>query len=289
MAERRIALATCAEFPSLSPDDVHLLQPLERAGMLGEPAVWDDPEVDWASFDGVVIRSTWDYHLHRDAFRSWLDRLEAAGTPVWNPLDVLRWNMDKRYLLELESRGVPIVPTAVLPRGSEPEVERMLRERGWDRVVVKPSISAGGYGAWTVDRSSAPAHRTELADLLAMGDVIVQPFVEAFFSGGETSFVFIDGAYSHAVLKRAAEGAFLVHEEYGGSVDPIEPGADLIGQAERIAAAGPPGLLYGRVDAVDVEGRLLLGELEILEPELFLRFPTGAADRLVAALRDRLP
>jgi hypothetical protein len=148
---RRIALATGARYPKLPPDERLILPALGLLGISAEPAVWDEAGVEWGAFDAVLIRSCWDYHLKAEAFLSWLDRLEQLGVPVLNPPGLLRWNADKRYLLDLAARGVPIVPTHVLPRSAPDAGEALLRtlyQLAATAAIFNPADSPSPHGTW---------------------------------------------------------------------------------------------------------------------------------------------
>src|ERR1700680_135138 len=133
----RVALATHDRAPDLTPDDQLLVPALDAHGVDAVPAVWSNCSLPWASFDAVVIRSCWDYHLHIAAFRDWLGALEAIGTRVWNEPATVRWNAEKRYLIDLVERGLPTIPTALVATGCASDVERTVVSNGWDRVVGK--------------------------------------------------------------------------------------------------------------------------------------------------------
>lgn len=263
-----IALATCQSLPDLTLDDRLFADALRERGVEVRAAVWDDPAVQWADFDRVVVRSTWDYHLRAGAFLAWADRV---GERLVNGAELVRWNADKGYLLDLEGRGVAIVPTVRLRPGDD--AGNVLAERGWSRAVAKPVVSAAAYGVRIVTGS-----------VRAEADLLLQPFVEEIVSKGEWSFVFLAGAFSHAVVKRPAAGDFRVQEEYGGTVARAEPSKDLVLQASTALEHLPRPWTYARVDAVETPGRLLLVELELIEPELFFRFDSASADRLAAAV-----
>jgi glutathione synthase/RimK-type ligase-like ATP-grasp enzyme len=285
---RRVALATYASAPDLAPDDQLLLPALERAGVRGEAAVWSDPSIAWSSYDAIVIRSCWDYHLRVAEFFAWLDRLESEGVLVWNPPALVRWNADKRYLLDLARRGVPTIPTMIALRGRPRDVEAIVHAEGWRRVVVKPAISASGYETHSLDSPfDAEAHDT-IARVVGLSHVLVQPFVDEIPRDGELSFTFIDGRFSHAALKRARSGEFRVQTEHGGSVETTAVEPNLVEQAARVLAAIDDVPLYARVDGVVRGGDLLLMELELIEPNVFLGARPGAVDDFAVAIRTRL-
>jgi len=284
-----IALATYAALPTLADDDRLLVDALAQRGARAVPAVWDDATVDWRAFDAVVIRSCWDYHLRLAEFTAWLDRLQALGVVVCNPPDVLRWNADKTYLRALAASGVRVVPTAWVPRGDQRTLRHVLQSAGWDDAVVKPTISASAWQTWRTSRAAADDHEPRYRALVAHGDALVQPFVDAVVRDGEWSIVFLGGAFSHAVRKRPRDGDFRVQSEHGGSADAEAPPPHVLDAAARALGASPAGgrSLYARVDGCMVDGAFQLMELELLEPSLFLAADPAAAGRLADALLAR--
>lgn len=262
-----IALVTCARLPRLTEDDQLLAAALRDGGAEPRAAVWDDADVDWASFDAVILRSTWDYHLRIDEFLAWLDRLDGCGARVWNPVPVVRWNTNKGYLRDLD---VPRVPTAFVSRGGD--TGTAMREHGWRRAVVKPAVSATAFETHVVEHGE-----------IARRDVLVQPFIEEVIREGEWSLLFFGGEYSHAVLKRAKPGDFRVQNDFGGTSEVLDPGADVIAQASRMLA-NVPSTLYARVDGVVIDGVFTLMELELIEPGLYLGMHAEAPERLARAV-----
>jgi glutathione synthase/RimK-type ligase-like ATP-grasp enzyme len=279
-----VAFATYDQEPGISADDALGAEVLRRAGVAVTPAVWDDAGVDWSAFDTVVIRSTWDYHLKAEKFERWLQSLAASGANLWNPPGPVLWNTNKRYLLDLAGCGVNAVPTQYLTAGDRPDLKAILERRGWDEAVVKPAVAVGSHAAWRTSRRTAEADQPRFDGQLGARDVLVQPFLPEVTSQGEWSLVFLGEEYSHAVLKRPACGDFRVQEHLGGSSAPAEADQALIEQAQSaLAAVGQP-LLYARVDGVAREGQLLLTELEIIEPSLFLGLAPGAGQRFAEAI-----
>jgi hypothetical protein len=268
-----LALATCATLPDLTDDDRLLIPALAAHGISAVPAVWDDDSIDWRSFATVVIRSTWDYHLKPQRFLAWIDRLGALGVRLINPAPVLRWNVEKTYLRDLAAAGVSIVPTRWVEQGDTTPLAGLLRETGWSRAVVKPSIAATAYRTWLTDVASAAADEARFRELVADGRALVQPFLEAIATEGEWSLIFLGGEYAYSVLKTPRGGDFRVQSDFGGTsvVKDVDP--ELVVQASGILDAAPfsrSETAYARVDGCVVEGRLILMELEVLEPALFL-------------------
>jgi glutathione synthase/RimK-type ligase-like ATP-grasp enzyme len=288
---RRIALVTYAELPGLTDDDRLLVAALERRGLQVDAAVWSDADVAWASYDAVVVRSCWDYFLRADEFFAWLERLEHERVHLLNAVPVVRWNARKTYLRDLQSLGVPIVPTRWLERAEQASLSEIRRVSGWSELVIKPAISGSAHDTWRSAEGDEARDDERLLAMTARGDVLVQPLLEEIASAGEWSVVFLDRQYSHAVLKRARAGDFRVQIEHGGTFDAVEPPGAVIEQAAHALAAAPHDgerALYARVDGCLVGGRFTLMELELIEPVLFLGTSAPAADRLAAAIASRV-
>ena len=274
----RVALVTCRRLPELSPDDHPLRDALLRRNATVESVSWDDPNIAWERFDAVVIRSTWDYHKRVDEFRVWLDRCERSATRLWNPAHLVRRNVHKSYLARLAEAGVRVVPTILLADSAG--TGTVMRERGWLRAVVKPATSATAFQTHIVTES-------DLASIAPLRDVLVQPFMEEIVTEGEWSFVFLAGAFSHAVLKRPRDGDFRVQSDWGGTSALASPPEALIAQAAAVLDAVDEPWLYARVDGVVRDDDLLLMELEMTEPTLFLTSWPPAAERFAEAILER--
>jgi glutathione synthase/RimK-type ligase-like ATP-grasp enzyme len=284
----RIALATYERHPELASDDRLLPPALSHLGIDAEPAVWSDDSVLWETFDGVVIRSCWDYHLRIDEFLAWLDRLDASRIPLWNTQRLVSWNSHKRYLLDLAQRGVATIPTTIVPRGHGRDVGAIASAEGWAAFVLKPAVSASGHETHLFRTPLDAGQRTLIERVAADCDVLVQPFAEEVARDGEYSLIFIDGEFSHAAIKRAAHGEFRVQTEHGGSVAPVTAPPALVTQAAQVLAALPSVPLYARVDGIDRGNAFLLMELELIEPNLFFEVGAGSAERFAQALARRL-
>ena len=284
----RIAFVTYRALPQLSDDDRLAVAELRQHDIAVESAVWDSPLVDWSVYDALVIRSVWDYHLRPREFETWLALVERLGVPLWNPASLVRWNMDKRYLLDLAERGVPTVATLVLDQGMATSLEAVMGDTGWSDVVYKPAVSASGFRTVRARRNELSEHEAAFSSLLAERDVLVQPFMEQIVTDGEWSLIFFSGQYSHAVKKRISEGEVRVQREHGGVTNADSPRGLLVAQAEDVVSHVPGPWLYARVDVCEVEGSLVLMELELVEPSLFLGYHPSAPRRFAAALRQLL-
>ncbi|SIN07880.1 ATP-grasp domain-containing protein [Micromonospora cremea] len=292
--EPRVALVTCTEIIDLDPDDRLVLAPLAARGIAADAVVWDDPDVDWSSYDLVVLRSPWDYALRRDEFVAWASSVPA----LVNPAEVVRWNTDKRYLAELSAAGVPTVPTSWVEPG-----ESWQPPADTGEYVIKPAVSAGSQDTGRYDladpehRDLAGAHVRRLTD--ARRVAMVQPYLTAVDTEGETALLFLAGpdglSFSHAIRK----GPMLTGPDFGpdGLYKAEEITArtarpDQLDVAERTLATVPGGtrqLLYARVDLIPgPDGDPVLVELELTEPSLFLGHAEAAPDRLADAIATHL-
>ncbi len=285
----RIGVATAAEVAELDDEGKLFLTALRERGLTAEPAVWD-ADLDWSSYDVVVVRSTWDYAERISEFLAWADRA-GSETLLLNSADVLRWNTDKRYLADLERQGIPIVPTQFLAPGDGP------RHRFEDvEHVVKPVVSAGSRGTLRLGSHEVERSHAHAASLLDAGrGVMVQPYLHEVDDHGETALLYVDGRFSHAMRKgplltpgmRLTEELFLQEE-----MSPRDPSAAERDLADAVLDAVPEtlqaDLLYARVDLLPSASGPLLLELELAEPSLFLDHHPPAAGALADAVARRI-
>jgi glutathione synthase/RimK-type ligase-like ATP-grasp enzyme len=279
-----VAFATYQQSPHLSDDDRLVAGVLGRRGVDVHPVVWDAPDVDWAGFDLVVIRSTWDYHLKPGLYAYWLESFLPDADRLWNPPAVVLGNLSKRYLVELAKSGVNVVPTAFVGGGGGQRLLTVIESSGWDEVVVKPAISASGRGAWRSSLATAAGDQARFAGEARAHDMLVQPYFPEIASSGEWSLMFLDGKYSHAVLKKPADGDFRVQRHFGGKPEAAAPSGRLVDRASSILSKIGAPLLYARVDGIERDGDFVLMELEVNEPYLFLSLSDDAAARFADAI-----
>jgi hypothetical protein len=279
----RLRIATCTPLPERDDDEDLLLAALRARGVDARMAAWNDPDERWDEPVPTVIRSTWDYVQSYGAFLAWLGRA-AAAAPLWNPLEIVRANLRKRYLFDLEARGVAIVDTELVERGARTTLSSILAARGWDDVVVKPEIGAASHGARRFRAHELRDGEAHLARLAARGDALVQRYEPSVEGHGERAITWIDGEFTHAVRKspRFDDGS-----ERVSAAMAIEP--DELDLAQRALAPVAPDLLYARVDvARGRDGRPRIMEVELVEPSLFLSHHPPALERLAAGLERRL-
>lgn len=287
----RVALVTCAVFPDLWSDDHLLRDALRERGVAVEAIRWDDPEADWAGYDLTVIRSPWDYTDRPEAFLAW-----ARSVPrLANPADIVVWNTDKRYLGDLASAGVPIIPTEYVSPG---QIWTPPADGEW---VVKPTVSAGSRDTaryllpGQAGEAAAHVERLTGAGRIAM----VQPYLSAVDTEGETAVLCTPDeggelTFSHGIRKAAmltvrGDVKVDVGSERITPRTPSPAELDLAERVLRVVPGGPERLLYARVDLIPgPDGTPLLIELELTEPSLFLSHAPGAAERLADAILARI-
>jgi O-ureido-D-serine cyclo-ligase len=286
-----IALVSARVARNLDEDQPPLERALAESGARVTVADWDDPGVEWGAFDLAVLRSTWDYTTRLADFLAWASEV-SARTQLVNPLPIVRWNVDKHYLRDLERAGVPTIASRFIEPGEDAGAQsrRWLSEFETDEVVVKPAVGAGSKDAQRHDRTDLDAIREHAQRLLdERRSVLIQPYLKSVDQRGETALLFYAGEYSHAVckgplLKRGdagVEGLFAPEK-----ITPRVPTADELDTAQRVVAAIPFGTPpYARVDLIqDDRGVPHVLELELTEPSMFFMHAPGAAERFVEVL-----
>jgi len=243
---------------------------------------WQAPLEAFAAFDAALIGTPWDYFDNREAFLAKLDAIGALGVPVCNSPDVVRWNIDKGYLAELAGRGVATIPTLLLDNPGRDEILAAFDHFGCDRLVVKRRVGAGAEGQFDFTRSNPPP-----ADWRMGHAALVQPFLPGIVEEGEHSLIFIDGQFSHGLIKRPAPGDYRVQSLYGGWDTAVTPAPEDLAAAQKVIAGLPfPAPLYARIDLVrGPDGTLLLMEAEVIEPFLYPLQGPELGPRLLAGLR----
>jgi glutathione synthase/RimK-type ligase-like ATP-grasp enzyme len=288
----KIALVTCQSMGdynnNVESEDELLSRYLKDKGLDVTFEVWDDPQVAWEAYGAVVVKSPWDYFDQADAFYDWLAEMERRDIRMLNPAAVIRWNADKVYLRDIAEAGFPVVPTVWLNKGDRLEAKQLFGELQTEKIIVKPRVSGGSKNTFALERAEAERLSEKLNSLFAEEGFMAQPFLAEVPAKGEWSFVFFRGKFSHAVLKKAKAGDFRVQHYLGGTIEPREAPAHLLEQASRLARHYARDCLYARVDGVEVGEQLLLMELELIEPFLFLFTHPASFEAYYTALQQLL-
>ena len=283
MSPHRIALCTWSDPAYLDPEPPLVAEQLAARGHRADVVVWH-ADVDWSDYDLVVIRSTWDYFERLEEFLAWVDRVDVESRIV-NPPAVVRWNVHKGYLAELGAAGVAVLPMLVVPRGAA-DIAARIAATGWEQVVVKPAVD-GGARKTARGGATSPALVDHARQVVELGDVVVQPYAPGIEDGEVSLFVF-GGEVSHAVRKVPAEGDYRVQAHHGGAEHPHAASPAELATARAALAVAPEGVVYARVDLVEHEGVPTVMELELVEPDLFLRMDPGALGRYVDLVEAQL-
>lgn len=257
-----------------------LRAPMAARGLMIEDIAWNDAEADWSSYGAAIIGTTWDYWDHQDAFLETLAMIETQ-VPLFNPSGLVRWNSHKTYLKDLAGKGARLIPTLWLDKVDAASAAAAFDALGSDDLVFKRQVGAGAFGQHRLKRGEPVPDMPH--------PMMVQPFLEMIQREGEYSFVFIDGAFCHALIKRAAPGDYRIQSSYGGMEEAITPSASDLTAAEAILATLETPPLYARVDMLrGADGGLLLMEMELIEPYLYPLQGPELGERMALGLLRRL-
>jgi len=291
----RCAFLTMTDRQGYTIDDELALAPLGERGILVDTLAWNQEGIDWSRYGLVVVRSTWDYQHRIEAFLARLAEIEASGARLQNDLDLMRWNLDKRYLRDLAEQAVPTIPTLWLDRLPAGALASLFDELQTEVMILKPQVGAGAHGAWKLTRDNLAGQASEIEAFYGDRTLMAQPFVPSVESEGEISLIFFEGHFSHALQKLPKTGDFRSQEEFGSRLTPLTPEPELLSTAELALAtlSSPP--LYARVDLLrsPTPQQFWLIELELVEPSLYLSLdpqaPTRFAEAITHQLLDRGP
>ena len=277
----RIAtIVTHRALPAGSPDDRLLALALTRHGIETRFAVWDEASIDWEAAPITIVRSTWDFYRTPEQWTAWIHRVSDITTLI-NAPDVLLWSSDKRYLRDLDRRGVACVPTMVVEPTAVESLAGIAKQHGWDEIVVKPTVAASAFGAKRFSKAElSDSGQAHLVALLERGAALVQPYLSAVEIEGERSLIFISGEFTHAYTKPA----FSAVSDGTARITRYDPDNDEFQAAVSAIEAIPGTPLYARVDLVVTDEGPLLMELELVEPDLGLRISDFAVRKFVAAI-----
>ncbi|AWG24848.1 ATP-grasp domain-containing protein [Flavobacterium kingsejongi] len=255
---------------TVEEEDNRLLNFLIKKGLTIEKVIWNDPAADWKKYDLALLKSPWDYFDYIHDFYQWLEMLESNNIRLLNPSAVLKWNADKHYLQDIQSAGLPITESHFIPKGTAVLLHYYFKLFNANAFIIKPCISGGSKNTYKVTPKNATELNSKIKTLLTLEDFIIQPFLPEIEKEGEWSFVFFNGKFSHALIKKAKQNDFRVQPAFGGTIHPQTPSSKLLKDTQRYIDQFAPNCLYARVDGVLVDNTFILMELELIEPFLFL-------------------
>ena len=265
-------------------EDEYVMSACRDQGLKVDRKSWDDPDFDWSTTRAVIFRTTWDYFDRFGEFESWLKQIKSVTTFI-NPQELIFWNVDKRYLKDVAKAGIHIVPSHFVERGSLERLSEVADRNNWKELVIKPTISATAKDTFRILPDQIDSSQPLFERLCQQHTMMVQPFLHRVLDEGELSLIVIDGEVTHAVKKRAKPGDYRVQNDFGGSIELYEPAAEEVEFAQKAVLSCPTPPVYARVDLMkDNEGAWALGEMELIEPELWFRLHPQAAERLGQAI-----
>lgn len=261
---------------------------LEELGLKTLRLSWDDMFFDWSTTKSVLFRTTWDYFDRYDEFSVWLERV-SKQTMLLNSEALIRWNIDKHYLLDLQKNGIHITESHFIDQNAKVTLAQLHHILDWKDTVLKPCISGAARHTYKLNLENLKEHETLFQELIANEDMMLQPFQHNIVSKGEISMMVFNGQFTHAILKKARAGDFRVQDDFGGSIHNYAPTSEEIEFAEASVKACIELPIYARVDIFDDnDGHIALSELELIEPELWFRHHPEAAKLIAKAIKDKL-
>ncbi len=271
-------------YQNILQEDGLVREALEKKGLRVDRRSWDDPNYDWSSTAFILFRSTWDYFDRFPEFSPWLERVKNL-TRMINPYEIINWNLDKHYLLDLAEAGIHIPPSLFLEKGEAGSLAEKIAGTDWKELILKPVVSGAARHTYRFLPEESEKHEALYRSLIAEEAMMLQEFQVQVPLRGEVAFMLFDGQFTHAILKKARKGDFRVQDDFGGTVHTYKATAAEVVFAEEVVKRCGHKPLYARVDAIwDNQGRLAVSELELIEPELWFRFHPKAAGLLANAI-----
>ena len=289
-----ITLLTCRAY--YKPDNVTpyiqnilleqelLKSAFESQGLKVDITYWDNPSYEWQQTKSVLFRTVWDYFERFDEFWEWLEQVKTK-TRLINSYELIKWNIDKHYLRDLKNNDIQVVPTYFADRGNNISLQEIANLNDWKHIVIKPAISASAFNTYKITNDEIEQKEQLFHELLQTHDMLVQPFFPTISELGEASLMVFGGKFTHAILKKAKTGDFRVQDDFGGTVHDYNPTQEEIDFAEKVFQSCISMPIYGRVDIIwDTNKNLYLSELEIIEPELWIRNRPESAKKIADAV-----
>ena len=293
-----ITLLTCRAY--YKPDNVTpyiqnilleqelLKSAFESQGLKVDITYWDNPSYEWQQTKSVLFRTVWDYFERFDEFWEWLEQVKTK-TRLINSYELIKWNIDKHYLRDLKNNDIQVVPTYFADRENNISLQEIANINDWKHIVIKPAISASAFNTYKITNDEIEQKEQLFHELLQTHDMLVQPFFPTISELGEASLMVFGGKFTHAILKKAKAGDFRVQDDFGGTVHDYNPTQEEIKFAEKVFQSCTSLPIYGRVDIVwDSNKHIYLSELEIIEPELWIRNRPESANKIAEAVNKIL-
>lgn len=265
-------------------EDSIIQESLEKLGLKVFRTSWANPNFDWSTTKAAIFSTTWDYFERFAEFSKWLEQTKDK-TIFINPYETIKWNLDKHYLLDLENAGINIPPTVFIETGIKSALSEVFQKTNWQEAVLKPAVSGAGRHTYRINKNNILEHQNLFAQLLENESMMLQEFQNNIVDKGEVAFMVMGDKFTHAILKKAKKGDFRVQDDFGGTVEIYHPTKEEIEFAVSAVKNCGKKTYYARVDVFyDNNNQLAIGEIELIEPELWFRFKNSAADDLAKAI-----
>lgn len=286
---KKVALLSMDSLKNFHTYDKLLIEPMNKLGWIAEEVSWRNEKVDWNDYNAVIVRSTWDYQNDYEKFLKVLEKINNSSAHLENELELIKWNMNKNYLYDLESKGVRIVNT-IWEKSFNPDIAYEYFERlNSEEIIIKPNISANADNTFRLSKENLNGHLHGIEKIFAKRDFMVQPFMQNIITEGEYSLFYFNGEFSHAVLKTPKEKDFRVQEEHGGIFKSITPSEEQKAIANNIVNKLSTIPLYARTDLVRTKDNdFALMELELIEPSLYFNRDIKSPERFANAFIKRM-
>ena len=269
-------------------EDNLLKKELELLGLNVIIKDWKSSNIDWQKQKAAVFRSTWDYFDNFNTFNKWLE-INKSKIRFINSYNLIKWNLDKSYLFDLQKKDINIPSSVLVKKNQKTTLKELFNNCCWDEAILKPTISGAARHTYRIHREKIQEFENLFSDLIKSEDFLLQEFLTDITLNGEVSLIMIDGKYTHAVRKIAKKGDFRVQDDHGGKVEKYNANTDEIQFARKCLENCPEPPLYARVDIVyDNNGQISLGELELIEPELWFRNNPRSAKLLASKINEDL-
>ena len=288
---RHCAILTMDCLDDFDEYDALIQAPLKALGWSSEFVSWRTKNVNWNKFEAVIIRSPWDYQEDAESFLSVLAEIERSNARLENCFDVVRWNINKQYLKELESHGVTIVPTYWEASFAKDKVAGYFEHYHCEQLIIKPLISANADNTFWLDKSNFYSKLEALEEVFLGSACMVQPFVQEIIEEGEYSLFYFNGELSHSIVKKPKSGDFRVQEEHGGLITPTTPEPTLMdcgNKANQVIESIHDVPLYARLDFVRYKDKFVMMEAELIEPSLYFNMDESSPERFAKAFVKRM-
>jgi glutathione synthase/RimK-type ligase-like ATP-grasp enzyme len=281
----KIALLTCQKLPNLLETENQLIPELAKHNILAKAVIWDDQTINWKDFDLLIFRNTWDYYEKQIEFDAWLEKIKKLKIRTLNSIEIIYQNKHKFYLKEFQKDGFKIVPTIFIEKTSHLNIRKVIPTH-WKKAVIKPAYSAGSYQTQVFELSEIDSINNQYLSIASEKELLLQEFMPEIQTLGETSFIFFNKKFSHAVNKKPVDGEFRIQVQFGGKYELVEPEQVLIDKAQKIVNTFSSDLLYARVDVIIIENELHLMEIECIEPDLYFNLAEGSMSKFINSILE---